>query len=132
MLVDTVCDYPKFLPWCVSARENSRVGDTLEATIELAKGAVRKSFSTRNFNRPGERIELSLVDGPFRKLEGTWDFQSLQDGKACKVFLDLEFEFSNRIIGAALGPVFNTITNSLVDAFVARARIVYGEQGSAG
>ncbi|CAG0912067.1 unnamed protein product [Cyprideis torosa] len=127
VLVDNVCDYPAFLPWCVSANEIQRQGNMLEATIELAKGAVRKSFSTRNHNNPDEHIDISLLDGPFKKLEGSWDFLPLQDGAACKVLLDLEFEFSNRIMSAVLGPVFNTIANSLVDAFVARARVVYGD-----
>jgi len=102
-----------------------RDADQVEASIEIAKGAVRKTFATRNRLQKNKMIEMRLLEGPFRHLEGFWRFDSLQDGKACKISLDMDFEFSNRLISLALGPVFNSITNSLVDAFVDRAKTVY-------
>ncbi|HFD86684.1 MAG TPA: type II toxin-antitoxin system RatA family toxin [Gammaproteobacteria bacterium] len=125
-LVDDVNHYSDFLPWCASSAELSREDNVVVGCVELAKGAVHKSFTTRNTLTPYERIEMQLVEGPFRHLHGYWRFQPLNDGKACKVMLELDYEFSNRLVSLAIGPVFNTVANSLVDAFVERANKTYG------
>ncbi|HHJ12508.1 MAG TPA: type II toxin-antitoxin system RatA family toxin [Chromatiales bacterium] len=125
-LVDDVRAYPEFLPWCGSARELHRDEDEGEAAVEIAKGSVRKTFTTRNRLQKDKMIEMRLVSGPFKHLEGFWRFEPLGEGQACKVSLDLDFEFANRLLSMAIGPVFNAIANSLVDAFVKRARAVYG------
>lgn len=126
-LVDDVLAYPQFLPWCRSACVHERNEDEVRATVEIAHGALHKSFTTRNRLQRGKMIEMRLVEGPFRHLEGFWRFDSLGEG-ACKVSLDLEFEFSTRLVGAALGPVFNQVTGSLVDAFCRRAEQIYGKR----
>mgnify|MGYP001554968721 CR=1 FL=1 len=127
-LVDDIGAYPEFLPWCHSSREHERNQDLVRATVELAKGAVRKSFTTQNRLQHGKMIEMKLVDGPFKHLEGYWRFHPLKDGEACKVELDLAFEFSNRVIAMAIGPVFTSVANSLVDAFVSRANNLYRKE----
>lgn len=125
-LVDAIETYPDFLPWCRSARVLSRSDDEVRATVEIAHGALHKSFTTLNRVQKGKMIEMRLVEGPFRHLEGYWRFDSLGE-RACKVTLDLEFEFSTRLIGLALGPVFSQVTGSLVDAFCKRAEQVHGK-----
>lgn len=125
-LVDNILLYPEFLPWCASTRELKRTATCVEASIELAKGAVHKSFTTRNEFKQNDKIEMQLIEGPFKYLQGFWQFDPLKEGTACKVSLDLDYEFSNRVIGMAIGPVFGAIANSLVDAFVRRAESVYG------
>jgi ribosome-associated toxin RatA of RatAB toxin-antitoxin module len=124
-LVSEIEDYPQFLPGCRSATVHTRDEDSVKATLELAKGAVRKSFTTCNRMQKNKMIEVRLVEGPFRHLEGFWRFDALENG-ATRVSLDLEFEFSNRLVGLAIGPVFTQIANTLVDSFVRRAREVYG------
>lgn len=124
-LVNDIESYPKFLPGCRTATVHSRDEDTIKASLELAKGAVRKSFTTCNRLQSNKMIEVRLVEGPFRHLEGFWRFDALESG-ATRVSLDLEFEFANRLVGLAIGPVFNQIANTLVDSFVRRAREVYG------
>ena len=124
-LVDTIENYPQFLPWCRSATVLERGDQIVKATIVMAKGAVHKSFTTCNQRYPFERIELQLVDGPFRKLEGAWIFQAL-DEQACKVSLELEFEFSSRVLKLAVGPVFHHIADTMVDSFSRRATQLYG------
>ena len=62
-LVDDVASYPEFLPWCSSAEEHSRSDDTVEATLELHKGSVSKTFTTCNSRREFDSIDLVLVDG---------------------------------------------------------------------
>lgn len=125
-LVDDIESYHQFLPWCSSSEELSRNDDEVKACIELSKGKVKKSFTTLNRVQKNKMIEMRLVNGPFKHLEGFWRFDALDGGKACKVSLDMEFEFSNKILSLTVGPVFNTISNSLVDAFVQRAEEVYG------
>ena len=126
-LVDDIERYPEFLPWCGSARVLERAEDTVKASIEIAKGSVRKSFTTLNRLQPGKMIEMRLVEGPFRRLEGFWRFDPL-GGSGCKVRLDLEFEFASRMMSLVIGPVFNQIANTLVDAFHQRAVEVYGRR----
>jgi ribosome-associated toxin RatA of RatAB toxin-antitoxin module len=77
---------------------------------------------------PGRKIELELVDGPFKKLTGYWEFLPLKTDDACKVNLDLVFEFDSAMMSIAARPIFTQIANSLVDAFCKRAVEVYGER----
>lgn len=125
-LVNDFKSYPEFLPWCATSEELSRDEDEVKARIELAKGSIRKSFTTLNRIQKNKMIEMRLVEGPFKHLEGFWRFDSLKDGQACKVSLDMDFEFSNKLVSLAIGPIFIAVTNSLVDAFVKRAGEVYG------
>ena len=125
-LVNDVNAYSEFLPWCSCSSVVSHNEDEVKANVELSKGKVRKSFTTLNRVQKNKMIEMRLLDGPFKHLEGFWRFDSLDEGRACKVSLDLEFEFSNKILSMTVGPVFNSISNSLVDAFVQRANEVYG------
>ena len=123
-LVNDIESYPKFLPWCRSASRRQRDGGEVEATIELAKGRVHKSFTTRNRIKPFESIEMHLLDGPFRHLQGEWRFREFE-GLGCKISLELEFDFSSRTLAALVGPVFSHIANSLVESFCKRADQLY-------
>lgn len=124
-LVNDCESYPKFLPGCSNARLIQREADFLVGELELSKAGMSYRFTTRNRLFDPERIELQLVDGPFKKLEGTWQFQPLAE-YACKVSLDLEFEIAGRVVSAALSPLFSQMAASQVDAFVKRADEVYG------
>ena len=126
-LVDDIDTYPLFLPWCKTSRILSRDEDEVRASIEMAKGGIHKSFTTSNRLQRNKMIEMRLVEGPFRHMEGFWRFETLGE-KGCKVTLDLEFEFSNKILRMTLGPVFDQIANTLVDAFCERAIDVYGKR----
>ncbi len=123
-LVADVEAYPRFLPWCHRAWVVSSSEDQICGRIEVARLGIRQTFTTCNrFERPS-RMDIELVDGPFRKLTGGWRFVPLR-ADACKVELELEFEFSGRLIDRAFGAVFHQIANSLVDAFCKRADEVY-------
>ncbi|MDX1811748.1 MAG: type II toxin-antitoxin system RatA family toxin [Gammaproteobacteria bacterium] len=125
-LVDDIPAYPKFLPWCKSTTVHNREAEKVEASIEIEKAGINKSFTTRNVSQGSELIEMQLVEGPFQSLQGYWRFETLNEN-ACKVSLDIEFEFSNKVLSMTLGPVFSQICNTLVNAFVNRARDVYGK-----
>lgn len=125
-LVNDIEAYPQFLPWCRQSQVLARDADLIRASIEIAYKSLNKAFTTQNRLQHNKMIEMRLVEGPFKHLEGFWRFEAL-DEAACKVSLDLEFEFSNRLVGLAMGPIFTQIANTLVDSFVKRANDVYGK-----
>jgi len=125
-LVNRIEDYPQFLPWCKSTHVLSRTPTEVTATIEISYSKLKKSFTTQNIMLADESIEMRLVKGPFKSLQGRWTFEALGDA-GCKVVLNIEFEFSNALMRATLGPVFSKILNALVDSFTKRADEVYGK-----
>ncbi len=124
-LVDDVATYPTFLRWCNAATVHSRDDDHVEASLELQRGTLSKTFTTRNSLDPGKAIQIALLGGPFRHLSGDWRFEQLGDDGS-KVSLDLEFEFENRVTDALFGRYFETTCNSLIDSFTQRAHTIYG------
>lgn len=126
LLVDDVETYPDFLPWCNDSEVHKRCADTVEATLELHKGALSNHFTTRNTRREFESIDIELLGGPFRILQGGWRFSDLGDDGS-KVALELEFEFENALVDVMFGAYFEDICNRLVDAFTQRADAVYGD-----
>jgi ribosome-associated toxin RatA of RatAB toxin-antitoxin module len=127
-LVNDVGSYAKFLPWCRSSSVQSETETEMRATVEIAKGVLNKSFTTQNRLTKNSRIDMELVNGPFRQLRGFWLFEPLKTEGACRVNLELEFEFDNAMMSIAAKPIFTQIANSLVDAFCKRATEVYGER----
>ena len=124
-LVADVESYPQFLPWCdravVSAKEPSRT----VATLHIDFHGLKKEFTTENVNQPGARIDMTLVSGPFRSLEGNWVFVPLSE-RACKVEFRLRYEFASALVEKAAGSAFQDITDTFVDAFVRRADEKFG------
>lgn len=127
-LVEDIESYPQFLPWCRSTQVLEKNDDEVKASIEIAKGALNKTFTTLNRMQKNKIIEMRLLKGPFKHLEGFWRFDALKDAGACKISLDMDFEFESKLIALAVGPVFNQIANTMVDAFTKRAVEVYGER----
>jgi ribosome-associated toxin RatA of RatAB toxin-antitoxin module len=128
-LVDRIEDYPVFLPWCKSSEILSRSPDEVQATLVLAKGGMEKAFTTCNRLQKDKMIEIRLLNGPFRHLEGFWRFTPVVEG-GCEVVLDLEFEFSSKIISMMFGSVFQQVVHTLVEAFCKRAEQIYGTPGN--
>jgi ribosome-associated toxin RatA of RatAB toxin-antitoxin module len=126
-LVNDIAAYPSFLPWCRDSKIISANDQVVCATLDLAKGGIHHVFSTRNKLTHGKAIDIELIDGPFQHLEGHWQFAMIGDNQGCRVQLDMDFEFSNRLVSMALGPVFTQISGSLVDAFCKRANEIYGK-----
>ena len=128
-LVTDVPNYPAFLPWCDQASVLADDEAGMTARVGIAFGGIKQSFTTRNTHVPGRQVQLHLVDGPFSKLEGQWDFSPVgaEGERACKVEFSLRYDFDNFALAALVGPVFGKIAGSLIDAFVKRASQVYGE-----
>ena len=126
-LFDLVADvgrYPQFLPWCVGARVRSRTDTELVADLTIGFGPFRESFTSRvTLDRPG-KIGVRYENGPFRYLNNSWSFSPHPQG--CKVDFFVDFEFRSRILQAAIGVVFHEAVRRMVNAFLTRARAVYG------
>lgn len=124
-LVERVEDYPQFLPWCGGANVHSRGDHGMTATIRIDFHGLRQSFTTENTHRAPHQIEMKLLEGPFKRLDGEWTFAPLRED-ACKVDFRLDYEFAGPLISRVLGPVFDQIAANFVDAFVRRAEQVHG------
>lgn len=127
-LVTDVARYPEFLPWCNKAQVLESDENGMLAEVGISMAGVKQVFTTRNLNIPGREVKMNLVKGPFSQLDGVWRFSPVGDGseRACKVELSLDYGFSSPPLAALVGPIFDKIASTLVDAFVKRAEHVYG------
>ncbi len=127
-LVVAVEDYPKFLPWCDKTKVLERTDHGMTAEIGIAFSGLHQTFTTRNEHIEGQQVTVKLVNGPFSTLDGVWKFLPVGDGskRACKIEFDLTYGFSSMTLAALVGPVFDMIAGSMVNAFVKRAEQVYG------
>jgi ribosome-associated toxin RatA of RatAB toxin-antitoxin module len=130
-LVDDVPRYPEFLPGCVAARLDTTSANERIAALQIVRGGMRMEFTTRNTVAPPHQILMELVEGPFKRLIGRWHFEPLGE-RGSRVGFHVEFEFKNRLMGLALNPMFESVCDNIVDAFVVRAREVYGASPRAG
>ena len=124
-LVTDVAAYPQFLPWCAASEVLEQSDEHMLAALTVAKGSISQRFLTRNALQLGRGIEMSLQEGPFTDLHGIWEFKPLGE-KACKISLDLTFEYDGPLVKATLGPLFTQAANTLVDAFCQRAKQLHG------
>ena len=127
-LVTQVALYPQFLPWCDQAAVLTVDANGMTAEVGIAFGGIHQKFITHNTHVEGRQVLMKLIKGPFSNLDGAWNFIPVGDGsqRACRVDLQLNYGFDNIALSALVGPVFDRIAGSLVDAFVKRAEQVYG------
>jgi ribosome-associated toxin RatA of RatAB toxin-antitoxin module len=124
-LVNDVERYPEFLPGCAAAQILSREAQSMRATLTLAKGGFRQSFTTDNRWQENAELRMELREGPFKSLHGLWRFEPLgEDG--CRISVTVDFEFASLLGGLAFGPAFQKLVHSLIEAFQQRAREIYG------
>lgn len=126
-LINDIEAYPEFLPWCKSATIHSRDEKNLSATLGLSKGPLNYSITTVNTMHPHSEINMSYAAGPFKSCAGSWKFITHNNAQQCQILFNFAYEFTNRLAGLAIEPVFYPITNTLVDAFYQRAIAIYGK-----
>jgi len=124
-LVDDVEHYCEFLPWCAGSKVLARTVHGKTARVDISFKGVTAHFTTKNTNKPPESISIALQEGPFKALKGKWSFKALA-ADACKVEFDLSYEFKTTVLETLVGPVFNHIAHTFIDAFVKRAEAKYG------
>jgi ribosome-associated toxin RatA of RatAB toxin-antitoxin module len=126
-LVNDIDSYPEFLPWCTATKILEKNSDSLIASVSVSLGKIKQSFTTKNTMQADTSINMKLVEGPFKELMGHWQFHEKENGE-CSVLLDMQFEFKNKIMKHTFGTAFKKITDTMVDAFVKRAQVVYGSE----
>ncbi|MDQ2076359.1 type II toxin-antitoxin system RatA family toxin [Marinimicrobium sp. ABcell2] len=124
-LVNDIEAYPEYMDDCVGAQVLQRGPGWLEARLELQKAGLTQSFVTRNELQPPTRMTMKLVEGPFSRLEGCWTFEAIDSG-ACRVGFELAFDMKSRLLGMAVGKLFESAASKQVDALCRRAQNVYG------
>ena len=125
-LVEDIESYPQFLPWVAAAQLLERKPGEVVARLEMHRAGMREVITSRNVLTPPREIALTLVTGPFKTLEGRWTFEPIGTDRGTRVDLSIRFEFANPMLTLLLSRSFEKSCNELVDAFVARARAVYG------
>ena len=113
-LVNDVEAYPKRFAWCAGAEVIERGEQMTVARLDLKFAGMRHSFTTRNTVDPPQRLQMSLVEGPFRSLEGVWEFVALGDA-----------DYAGRFGGGALKLGFQSLASRMVDDFCNEAAKVY-------
>lgn len=126
-LVEDIERYPQFVPWVSAAQVLESGPDHVVGRLEMQWVGVRERFTTRNELKRPHSMTLKFKDGPFRTLDGCWSFTPLPGGKGTRVTLDMKFEFANPMLGLLLSRAFEKNCSELVDAFVKRARTIYGQ-----
>jgi ribosome-associated toxin RatA of RatAB toxin-antitoxin module len=124
-LVEDVERYPEFVPWISAAKMVERTDAYVIGWVEMQRAGVQERLTTRNELNPPHEMTLRLVNGPFRFLDGRWRFENIAD-RGSRVTLHMRFEFSNPLLNMVLGRSFEKNCTELVNAFVLRARQVYG------
>lgn len=124
-IVNNVAAYPEFLPWCDSTNVMSESAYEMIAEVTISKVGVRQTFKTRNHLIQGQRIEMHLIEGPFKKLHGVWEFEDLPEG-GCEIRFGVKFEAMTSLLNAAITPIFSGFANSMIDSLGHRAKMLYG------
>src|ERR1019366_4883580 len=123
-LVEEVERYPEFVPGCTAAQVLERGELRTLAKLAVRRGPLRTEFTTRNTLDPGRSVHMQLVEGPFRVLEGSWNFTPVASN-GCRIKFKLRFQFSNTLKSALFEPLFEEAQAELVRAFVARAQSLH-------
>ena len=119
-LINQVDKYSDFLPWCSNSKVISDKNNVMVGKISVSKNFVNWTFTTENHYIKNKKIHLTLVDGPFKNLNGEWSFLKI-DNNNTQVSFILEYEFSNKIIELSIKPVFTSIMSSILDSFISEA-----------
>ncbi len=127
-LINDVNNYSKFLPDCSDSKIIEQDESSMTAALLVSKGGLKKWFTTENTLIKNKEVVMNLVDGPFKKLSGGWLLTPLSE-EACKIELNLDYEFSSKMFDLAFGRVFNHLANNMVQAFTNRAKEVYASHG---
>jgi coenzyme Q-binding protein COQ10 len=130
-LVADVEHYPEFLPLCtglsVISRRKLDDGDEIVAKMNVGYKAIAESFTTRVITKPAtKRIDVSYLDGPFKRLVNHWTFSDDAAGTGCTIDFFIDYEFRSMLMGALVGGLFDQAFRRFASAFEDRAVQVYG------
>lgn len=124
-LINDISSYPEYMTGVKKVEILTQTETCIEARLVVAKGRLQQTFATRNTLTSPSLMQMDLIEGPFKTFSGSWQFKALAED-ACKVTLALQFEFNNRLLALAAGPMFESLSGQQVDALCARAEKIYG------
>jgi len=132
-LVADVEKYPAFVPLCSALKVKSRTpkGDGVSmivAEMTIAYNLIRQTFTSRvTLDKPGLKILVEYLDGPFSRLQNRWEFRTTGND-TCEVEFFIEYEFKSRTLAVLMGAMFDTAFRKFAVAFEKRADEVYGRK----
>jgi coenzyme Q-binding protein COQ10 len=135
-MFDLVADmekYPRFVPLCEAVRIKSRAakGDGIAVVISdmtVAYKFIRQTYASRvTLDRPGLKIVVEYLDGPFSRMQNRWTFHPTGEG-TCDVEFYIDYEFKSRTLAMLMGAMFDTAFRKFSAAFEARADEIYGRK----
>jgi len=129
-MYDVIADirsYPAFLNWCNGMEIISEDDEEVIAKLLISYGRLKFDFTTRNLMLRNKSVSIDLVEGPFSALGGQWLLQELSES-ACKVSLEMDFNFESRITQKLFGRVFQSVIAAQLDSFQKRAEQLYGKR----
>ena len=120
-LVADIESYPRFLPEYAAVRVERRDANTMRVRQILRLPGRRLDFTTVARLTPPESIDVSGVEGPFRKLSINWTFQPLDRGH-CRILYRMEFEIGSRLLSLLADRTMAVLARRTLTAFERRAR----------
>ena len=118
-IVNRVNLYKNFVPYCIDSEILLEENDQMEARLDFNLKGLTTSFTTRNKIKGNESITMKLIEGPFKKLDGKWEFKEIENKTI--IFLTINYEAKNKIIEYAIGKSLEKITTYLINAFVSES-----------
>ena len=115
-IVNRVELYKNFVPYCVKSEIILEENNFMEAKLEFNLKGLITSFTTRNETCENEYINMKLIDGPFKYLDGKWEFKSID--KKTIIYLIINYEADSKIVEYTVGKSLEKITNYLLKAFI--------------
>ena len=114
-LVADVTKYPEFLPGIKKVEVN---GDLVKMTVNMGPATV--SWTSKVVYEPNKSISFNLVEGPFKQLDGKWEFSA--EGTKTKIKYSTDFELTLPIpgINEIAAKAIEANTNAILEAFKKR------------
>ncbi|VFP80165.1 SRPBCC family protein [Candidatus Erwinia haradaeae] len=124
-LVNDIKSYPQFLSGCIASQVVSVNYFQMTAAIEISiAGIIHQTLVTRNTLMHNHSINIELLEGPFKQLNGMWLFHDKKK-EMCQVQLSLNIEFTNILMEMTFQKIVLTLNRNLLETFRKRAQEVY-------
>ncbi len=123
-LVADIDNYPKYLPWCSETKIKTQNENEVIGTVFIEYLKIKSYFTTRNIYTKFTKIDIHLIDGPFKELSGYWSFSPLGE-TGCKIEFVLKYEFKSFLLEKLFGSVFAYMNKSIMDCFIKEANKRY-------
>ncbi len=131
-MFDLVADierYDEFLPWCNNSKiiNTKKEGDKNIVIADLEIGYDQFVYTYRSEVKLYEnksQINVRNLDGPFKYLENSWKFTTVNDFE-CEIQFSIDFELNVSLLDILMKKFFDLAFQKMVDAFIARANEIY-------